>query len=84
MIVSFDGLRRNATDRMNKLYDVIEDILENEDICQDNREQIIDMFNATAACIDTFNCLYDDDIEDDMNDLSELLSIYRLEQKDIE
>lgn len=80
MKVSFDGLRKNATRSMNKLYDVLEDILKNEDICEDNKFQIIEKFNEAAMFVDSFNCIFDPDVEDDINDLSNL-SIDRLAEQ---
>lgn len=82
MQVSFNGMRKNATRSMNRLFDVLEDILENEDICTDNKIQIIEKFNDAAIMVDSFNCLFDPDVEGDMDNLSEQLSVSRL--KDIE
>ncbi len=81
MNVSFDGLRRNATNSMNRLHDAI------NELCSDKRIEYIDKdlidslrekFNQAAMFVDTFNCLYDDSVEGDMNNLSDL-SISRLE-----
>lgn len=79
MKVSFDGMRKNATSSMNVLGSEIKELLE---IAKDGRyfelddfEELINSFNNSASSVDIFNCLYDDNIEGDMNDLSELISI---------
>lgn len=79
MNVSFNGLRINATRSMNKLFDVLEDVLANDDICEDNKIQIIEKFNESAMFVDSFNCLYDPDVDGDMDNLSDELSVCRLE-----
>ena len=81
MNVSFDGLRRNTTNAMNRLYDVLNTVLDedtHQKIDTDLKEEIIKKFNQAAMFVDTFNCLYDDSVEGDMNNLSHL-SISRLE-----
>lgn len=81
MNVSFDGLRKNATNAMNRLYDVLNTVLDedtHQKIDTDLKEEIIEKFNQAAMFVDTFNCLYDDSVEGDMNNLS-YLSISRLE-----
>lgn len=78
MTVSFDGLRTNATRSMNRLYDVLKEIIDNDDISDSEKEEIIEKFNQAAMFVDTFNCLYDDNIQDDFNSMDEL-SIDRLE-----
>ena len=83
MKASFDGMRTSATRAMNRLFDVIEDVLENEDISEDNKAQIIEKFNFAAQTVDIMNCLYDDSVEDDMNDLSHL-SIERFDDDEDE
>ena len=77
MKVSFDGLRTNATRSMNKLHDVIKDVIESDDIYDSEKEELIEKFNEAAMFVDTFNCLYDDNVEDDMNNMADL-SIDRL------
>ena len=64
---------------MNKLFDVLEDVLANDDICEDNKIQIIEKFNESAMFVDSFNCLYDPDVDGDMDNLSDELSVCRLE-----
>lgn len=81
MNVSFDGLRTNATRSMNRLQDVIKGIIENDDIYDSEKEELIEKFNEAAMFVDTFNCLYDDKVEDDFNNMEDL-SIDRLEDKD--
>ena len=72
MKANFDRMRMSATRAMNRLFNVLEDVLENEDISEDNKAQIIEKFNFAAQTVDIMNCLYDDSVEDDMNDLSHL------------
>lgn len=81
MRVSFDGMRRNATSSMNRLHTVIDDILattDEYDISATKREELTESFNDAAMFVDSFNCLYDDNVEDDMTNLSDL-EIKRLE-----
>lgn len=70
-------MRRNATGRMNDLGQEIKELLE---MAKDSKyfeiedfENLVDSFNSSAGAVDALNCLYDDNIEDDMNDLSELI-----------
>jgi hypothetical protein len=74
MNVSFDGLRTNATQSMNRLYDEIKGILETyeDDIIESDREDLMEKFNDSAMLVDTFNCLYDDDVEGDLNNMENL------------
>lgn len=76
MKANFDGMRRNATSNMNKLYLVLKEVLSDIDNdCLEN--EIIEAFNDSAESVDVMNCLYDPNVEDDMNDLSDILSINR-------
>ena len=82
MNVNFDGMRRNATANMNELGNVIkEEILSKDsyDISDEIKEKIIEAFNNAAQSVDIMNCLYGDTEEDDMHDLSDVLSIDLLE-----
>lgn len=79
MEVSFDGLRKNATRSMNDLHTTLQRIINEYDMYERDREDLIKEFNQAAMFVDTFNCLYDDSVEGDMNDLSDL-SISRLEE----
>lgn len=86
MNVSFDGLRKNATRSMNNLHSEIENILKNVDCYQFDKsykEDLIKSFNEAAMFVDTFNCLYDDDIDGDFNNLSDL-SINRIDELNYE
>ena len=81
MNVSFNGLRRNATYAMNELWDILNTVLDedtHQDIDVDLKQKIIEKFNQAAMYVDSFNCLYDDSVEGDMDNLSDL-SISRLE-----
>ncbi len=86
MKACFDGMRRNATGRMNDLGQEIKELLE---MAKDSKyfeiedfENLVDSFNSSAGAVDVLNCLYDDNIEDDMNDLSELIDISLIEFED--
>ena len=82
MKVSFDGMRINATRNMNKLWDVINTtLIENahQQIDDDLRDELVRSFNNAAMSVDMFNCVFDNDCEDDINDLSESLMIKILE-----
>ena len=83
MKANFDGMRRNATSRMNDLGQEIKELLE---MAKDGKyfeledfEDLVNSFNNSAGAVDVLNCLYDDSIEDDMNDLSDVLNIDLIE-----
>lgn len=81
MNVSFDGMRRNATRSMDDLCSVIKQVIELEsydEVDHDLKKRLIDAFNDAAMRVDFFNCLFDDSVDGDMNDLSDL-SIDRLD-----
>ncbi len=80
MNISFDGLRRNATRSMNTLQAVIENIIDDDYIQESTKEELIEAFNESAQFVDTFNCLYDDSVEGDMNNMVDL-EIKRLEDE---
>ena len=82
MTVSFDGLRTNATRSMNLLRDALKEVVELDEydgIDDELKEDVIAKFNSAAMFVDTFNCLYDDKVEDDFNSMDNL-SINRLEE----
>ena len=82
MKVSFNGMRRNATDSMNELASAIKEVIElksHEEVDNDLKKKLIDCFNDSAMRVDFFNCLYDDSVDGDMDDLSDL-SVDRLEE----
>lgn len=79
MKVSFDGMRTNATHSMNRLHDTIKEIIDNDDLFDNEKRELIDNFNNAAMAVDIFNCLYDDDVDGDMNNMEEL-SIERLDK----
>lgn len=78
MNVSFDGLRKNATRSMNTLHTTLQKIINEYDMYEIDREDLIKEFNEAAMFVDSMNCLYDDNVDGDINDLSDL-SILRLE-----
>ncbi len=79
MNVSFDGLRKNATRSMNALHDTIKDVLKSGDMGDSEKEELIENFNEAAMFVDTFNCLFDDSVEGDMTNMSDL-NIDRLDE----
>lgn len=80
MKVNFDGMRKNATNGMNALHSIIEDIVFKSDLDENMKEDLILRFNTAAMMVDSFNCLFDPEVKDDMNDLSEEINIKRLEE----
>lgn len=78
MTVSFDGLRKNATRSMNDLHITLNKIITEYDMYERDRENLIKEFNEAAMFVDCMNCLFDDNVEGNMTDLSDL-SISRLE-----
>ena len=82
MKVSMDGLRRNTTRSVNDLHRVLEDIINSGDLDCDQQEEVINGFNEVSRFIGTLNCVYDPNIEDDMNDLSDLETKYLENQED--
>jgi hypothetical protein len=48
MKVNFDRMRTNATSDMNALFHIIEDIIENDNIYDSEKEELIDKFNEAA------------------------------------
>jgi hypothetical protein len=82
MNVSFNGMRRNATRAMNDLKDVLDTAMMDES-CQnidvDFKIAIVEKFNRAAFMVDSFNCLFDPDVDGDMDDLSNELSVITLE-----
>lgn len=75
MEVSFDGMRKNATDSMNSLCEVIKEVIalkSYDEVDEDLKNRLIEAFNDSAMRVDFFNCLYDDSVDGDMNNLSDL------------
>lgn len=67
MTVSMNGMRRNATSSMNNLAQTIKEIIENNDLYEHEKEELIEKFNQAAQSVDSFNYLYDDKIEGDFD-----------------
>lgn len=88
MKANFDNMRRQATASMNELGQVLkEEILIVTDsyyIDDELKQKIITAFNQAAEQVDLLNCLYDDAVEDDVNDLSDVIEVERLELDDAE
>lgn len=80
MKTSFDGMRKNATRQMNLLGGILHEMLQrySDDIAKSDMQELIERYNSAAQAVDVMNCLYDDSVADDVNDLSHL-SILRFE-----
>ena len=83
MKANFNGMRKAATSDMNRLHSVLDELLSkhSDTLFSDEREAIIEVYNQVAQSVDMFNCLYDDNVEGDMDDLSDL-NINRLVSDD--
>lgn len=83
MKANFDNMRIFATGSMNALGEVLQDeILTVSDSYYINDElklKIVKAFNHAAQRINAINCLYDDNISDDVNDLSDDIEVNALE-----
>ena len=74
MKVNFNGMRKAATSDMNRLHSVLDELLSkhSDTLFSYEREEIIEAYNQAAQSVDMFNCLYDDNVEGDMDDLSDM------------
>ncbi len=84
MKVSFDGIRRATTATMDDLGVSIQDMLiadKYNDIEDEYKQNVVEKFNEARKMVMGINCLQDDDVVDDLNDLSEELNIIHLEPK---
>ena len=79
MNASFDGMRRKSTADMNYLHVVLQRIILVSDIGDYELELLKESYNSAAQSVDMMNCLHDDSVDGDMNDLSHL-GISRFEQ----
>lgn len=82
MKANFDNMRRTATAQMNALQQRVSEsfgYMDNYGEESALKVEIAEAFNDLAYSVDMLNCIYDDDIEDDANDLSEELEIKRIE-----
>jgi len=80
MRVNFDNMRRRTTRDFNKLGNVLDNFLEQYDweILSEDKEEIITSYNELRSAIASLNCLYDDAIDGDMDDLSNELDVLRI------
>lgn len=80
MKANFNGMRRTATKDMNDLHGILGKILAKyeDTLLNRERDELIAAYNSAAQSVAMFNCLYDDSVDGDMNDLSDL-DIARLE-----
>lgn len=80
MKASFDGMRKNATKEMNRLGNMLHYVLATygDEIAKSDIEELTTRYNSAAQAVDVMNCLHDDSVEDDVNDLSHL-SILRFD-----
>ena len=62
MKVMFDSLRKQMTNKINNLYDILTDVLEREEdnLCNSDVEEIKKAFNNCSHYADMFNCLEDE------------------------
>ena len=81
MEANFDGIRKVATENVNSLHDVIVAIVDNGNLFDNEIEDIIEAYNNAANSIEFMNMMYDDETDDDMNDLSDELTVFKLRQK---
>lgn len=82
MKANFDNMRRTATAQMNALQQRVSEsfgYMDNYGEESALKVEIAEAFNNLAYSMDIFNCIYDDDIEDDANDLSDELEIKRID-----
>ena len=80
MKVSFNRMRKNATKSMNDLHSIIEDIIFKSDLDENYKEDLILRFNTAAMFVDSFNCLFDPEHENDYDDLSNEIEVNRLDE----
>lgn len=79
MKTNFDGMRKKATVDMNNLFTILDRVIVHFDIDDWENGLLKERYNAAAQSVDMMNCLHDNSVEDDMNDLSHL-SINRFEE----
>lgn len=88
MKANFDNMRKAATASMNELGKVLKEeiLIVTCSYYLDAvlKEKIVIAFNEAACQIDLLNCLYDDNVEDDLNDLSDVIDVERLDIEDDE
>ena len=74
MKVNFNGMRKVATSDMNRLHSVLDELLSkySDTLSPYEQEAIIEAYNRAAQSVEIFNCLYDDNVEGDMDDLSDM------------
>ncbi len=88
MKANFDNMRIFTTGSMNALGEVLQDeILAVSDsyyIDDDLKQKIVNAFNHAAQRVNALNCLYDDNIKDDVNDLSDDIEVELLKLEDKE
>ncbi|MDD3344717.1 MAG: hypothetical protein PHR87_14230 [Sulfurospirillaceae bacterium] len=88
MKANFDNMRIFTTGSMNAFGEVLQDeILSVSDsyyIDDDLKRKIVNAFNHAAQRINALNCLFDDNIQDDVNDLSDDIEVGLLKLEDKE
>ena len=86
MKVSFNGLRKNTTNSMTSLCRAIDCMLRDDrynDISYEHKEEVVRKFNEAARMVTTFNCLYDDSVKDDFDNMSDVDCEYLEEIDDV-
>lgn len=81
MNVNINGIRKNATRSMVILYDSIDSLLENENISKESRLDLCEKFDEAARAVTMINCIYDNSVDGDFDDLSHIDCNYFDEDK---
>jgi len=77
---NFNGMRCNATRSMNRLKNVLAEVvaLDSYDSVDESlKKRIKSAFDEAAQNVDVMNCLFDDEVVGDMDDLSDKLNVNR-------
>ena len=74
MKVNFDNIRKKTTKEFNELGKGLDKLLEQYDweVLDKDMQEIVAKYNNLREMIITLNCLHDDEVADDINDLANL------------
>ena len=72
MKVNFDNIRRKTTNEFNNLGDYIENHMNEYGYYTEKAEKVVAAYNNLRNMIIALNCLHDDEVADDVNDLADL------------
>ncbi|WP_060826148.1 hypothetical protein [Sulfurospirillum cavolei] len=82
MKANFDNMRIFTTGSMNALGEVLKDyVIDSDDIDDDVKRKITNAFNYAGQRVNVLNCLYDDNVKDDVNDLSDVIEVELLKHE---